>query len=153
MQSAANYRIQIEDSRGEKRGKGCASDSRKLCAINMAYDCSEFDGICEQIIIVHRGTTNHQRKHRRTEKKQREPGNENRSRRRRRIMAAAAGRGTLAMAVRCCLYIELPAAGLQTLAVLKFTRLPLSIRGTRARSWNPLGSLPFLVGAHGPLLH
>ena len=79
MQSAANYRIQIEDSRGEKRGKGCASDSRKLCAINMAYDCSEFDGICEQIIIVHRGTTNHQRKHRRTEKKQREPGNENRS--------------------------------------------------------------------------
>ena len=72
MQSAANYTIQIEDSRGEKRGKGCASDSRKLCAINMAYDCSEFDGICEQIIIVHRGTTNHQRKHRRTEKKQRE---------------------------------------------------------------------------------
>jgi hypothetical protein len=33
-----------------------ASDSRKLCAINIAYDCSEFDGIYEQIIIVQRRT-------------------------------------------------------------------------------------------------
>jgi hypothetical protein len=33
-----------------------ASDSRKLCAINTAFDCSEFDGIYEQIIIVQRRT-------------------------------------------------------------------------------------------------
>ena len=79
MQSAANYTIQIEDSRGEKRGKGCASDSRKLCAINMAYDCSEFDGICEQIIIVQRGTKSPKKTSQNRKETEREPGNENRS--------------------------------------------------------------------------
>ena len=79
----------------KKKGeKGCASDSSKLCAINinMAYDCSEFDGIYEQIIIVQRRTKSPKKTSQNRKRTQREPGNENRSRRRWRTAAAGGGR-------------------------------------------------------------